>query len=58
MGRRGLHVDSNGGSLSTRDQLKDHEVRLRKMERWMYALPLTLVTSFVAAVAAIVAATK
>ena len=53
-----MNVDSNGGSLSTRDQLKDHEVRLRKMERWMYALPLTLVTSFVAAVAAIVAATK
>ena len=53
-----MNVDSNGGSLSTRDQLKDHEVRLRKMERWMYALPLTLVTSMVAAVAAIVAAAK
>ena len=49
---------NNGGSLSTRDQLKDHEGRLRKMERWMYALPLTLLTSLVAAIAAIIAASK
>lgn len=36
--------------------LPDHEQRIRSLERWRYALPATLISSIVAAAAAVVGA--
>lgn len=50
--------NGSGPYMSVREALEDHELRLRRVETWMRALPVTLVTSMVAAIAAIVAAIK
>jgi hypothetical protein len=52
------------GQLSTaitqqeisRQQIQDHEARLRSLEAWRYALPVSAVSAIIAAVAAVISA--
>lgn len=43
----------NGGQV---ERIGDHEVRLRALERWRYALPLSALTTAVSAAVAIITA--
>lgn len=40
----------------TRTQLHDHEQRIRALEAWRYALPVSAVSALAAAIAAIISA--
>ncbi len=40
----------------TRAQLRDHEQRIRALEAWRYALPVSAFSAIIAAVAAVVSA--
>lgn len=48
------HVRTREQLKVVREQLKDHEKRLRRAEKWMYALPPTIVVSGAAIVIAII----
>lgn len=50
------HVLAERADLDADTWRADHEQRLRSLERWRYALPLTALSSGVAAVASVVAA--
>ncbi|MBZ4319541.1 hypothetical protein [Streptomyces huiliensis] len=44
-------------SDAVRGELADHEDRIRSLERWRYALPISLLTAVVGAVVAVVQST-
>lgn len=50
-----LHISGQLTTLITeaRSTHNDHENRLRSMEKWKYAVPLTLITSFGLAAASV-----
>lgn len=46
-------ADAVRGLVVVVDQVADHEQRLRRAERWLYALPLSLLVAIGSAVAAV-----
>lgn len=40
------------GSIGTREDLTDHETRIRRVEKWMYGVPLAALVSIASLVAA------
>ena len=41
------------GSIGTREDLTDHETRIRRVEKWMYGVPLAAAISLASIVAAL-----
>jgi cell division protein FtsL len=41
------------GSIGTREDLTDHESRIRRVEKWMYGVPLAAAVSLASIVAAL-----
>lgn len=41
------------GSIGTREDLTDHETRIRRVEKWMYGVPLAAAVSLASIVAAL-----
>ncbi len=44
-----LELIDRQGSIGTRDELRDHETRIRSVERWKYGIPVSMLIAVVTA---------
>ena len=53
---RRIEDNFNSGLRDIKDSVKDHEQRVRKVEKWMYAVPPTIVLAVASVIAAVAGA--